>query len=138
MDNFVVKDSGVREEYASGMVRDTQEGKIGYHRVLDGPMFARWASHLSKGAAKYPDNADGTPNWTLANSDAELRRFKQSAFRHFIQWLNGDRDEDHAAAVFFNINAVEYLRDKRDDWLMSWDDDAFNRALNMSDAELAS
>jgi hypothetical protein len=104
---FVVKDSGAREEYASGMVRDTQDGKPDFLLVRSGPMLERWAEHLTKGAAKY-----GLDNWTLASSEEELRRFRSSAARHFEQWLAGDRDEDHAAAVFFNVNASEYVLDK--------------------------
>jgi hypothetical protein len=91
------------------MVRDTAAGKVDFRRVLDGPMLDRWAAHLSKGAVKYPDVGPGVPNWTLAAGPAELDRFKQSAFRHFLQWLRGDVDEDHAAAVFFNINGAEYV-----------------------------
>lgn len=104
---FVVKDSGKRQEFSSGMVRDTQEGKPEYDRVFDGVLIDRLAAHLTKGAAKYPDNEDGTPNWTLANSTAELKRFKKSATRHFRQWLRGDQDEDHFAAVTFNMNSYE-------------------------------
>lgn len=105
---FTVKDSGVREQFDSGMVRDTTEGKTDYALVLDGPMFKRWATHLTKGAIKYAKR-----NWMQANGDAELERFKESALRHFIQWYYGDRDEDHAAAVFFNINGAEYVREQR-------------------------
>ena len=64
--DFVVKDSGARQEFESGMVRDTSFGKVQFHRVNDGPMLKRWAEHLTKGAVKYPDNEDGTPNWTKA------------------------------------------------------------------------
>ncbi len=109
---FVVKDSGERQEFASGMVRDTQTGKPEYIRVFDGPMLDRWAEHLTKGAAKYPDVRPGTANWTLASGAGELERFRASAARHFRQWLRGDTDEDHAAAVFFNINGAEYVREK--------------------------
>ena len=116
MDNekpkFTIKDSGERQNFSSGMVRDTQEDKADFTRVLDGPMFDRWADHLTNGEKKYPDVEPGVPNWTLANGEAELTRFKKSAFRHFRQWLRGDRDEDHAAAVFFNVNGAEYVRDK--------------------------
>jgi hypothetical protein len=112
MDEFVVKDSGERREFESGMVRDTEEGKVDYTRVLDGPMHDRWANHLTKGEVKYPDVAPGVPNWTLAAGEAEYQRFKKSAARHFRQWLRGDRDEDHAAAVFFNINGAEYVRER--------------------------
>ncbi len=107
---FVIKDSGERHQFDSGMVRDTDKGKKQYHRVFEGPMFERWAIHLTAGAAKYPDNEDGSANWTKANGLKECRRFKQSALRHFIQWYNGETDEDHAAAVFFNINGAEYVR----------------------------
>lgn len=110
MVDFVVKDSGERQQFASGMVRDVTTGKIDYRRVLEGPMFDRWAAHLDKGAAKYPDVAPGVANWTLAEGAAELERFKASALRHLVQWLRGDVDEDHAAAVFFNINGAEYVR----------------------------
>jgi hypothetical protein len=109
-DEFVVKDSGERQSFASGMVRDTTAGKTNFLRLFDGPMAERWAAHLTKGAVKYPDVRPGVPNWTLAAGAPEAQRFKESAVRHFVQWLRGDTDEDHAAAVFFNINGYEYVQ----------------------------
>lgn len=105
---FVVKDSGERKEFDSGMVRDVTEGKTDYSLALDGPMFELWAVHLTKGAAKYDKR-----NWMKATGDEERDRFRESALRHFIQWYRGDSDEDHAAAVFFNINGSEYVKGKR-------------------------
>lgn len=105
MGDFVVKDSGSRETYDSGMVRDTVEGKTNWSLVDDGPMLERWADHLTKGAKKYAPR-----NWMKARGIAEYQRFRESAFRHFMQWYRGDLDEDHAAAVFFNINGAEYVR----------------------------
>lgn len=110
---FVVKDSGKRQQFESGMVRDIQEGKIDYSRALDGPMFERWAAHLTRAESKYPDVTPGVPNWTLAAGEEELQRFRKSALRHFIQWWKGQTDEDHAAAVIFNINGAEYVKSKR-------------------------
>jgi len=110
---FVVKDSGERSNFTGGMVRDTDKDKIDYNRVFDGPMLERWAEHLTKGAVKYPDTKPGVPNWTLAEGDEEKVRFKKSAVRHFFQWLDGQMDEDHAAALFFNINGFEYAKDRR-------------------------
>jgi hypothetical protein len=107
---FDVKDSGERAEFASGMVRDTSAGKTEWHRVADGPMLERWAVLLTKAVEKYPDLAAGVPNWTLASNREELERFRASAFRHFMQWFNGETDEDHAAAVMFNINGAEYVK----------------------------
>ena len=104
---FQVKDSGKRQIYKSGMVRDISDNKIDFSLIYDGPMFKRWAEHLTKGSIKY-----NARNWMLANGNEELNRFKQSASRHFYQWMIGEIDEDHASAVFFNINSYEYLRNK--------------------------
>jgi hypothetical protein len=102
---FTIKDSGKREEFSGGMIRDTAEGKINYALVADGPMLKRWAEHLTKGAKKYAKR-----NWMKAEGQEEYERARESAFRHFMQWFNGETDEDHASAVFFNINETEYLK----------------------------
>lgn len=102
---YIIKDSGKRETFDGGMVRDTTEGKTDYLLLRDGPMFERWAEHLRKGALKY-----GKRNWTKAAGQAELERARESAARHFEQWLHGDIDEDHASAVIFNINEVEHVK----------------------------
>jgi hypothetical protein len=94
------------------MVRDTEDGKVDYTTVFNGPMLDRWAAHLTKGAIKYPDLENGQPNWTKAEGMAEYKRFRRSWLRHTRQLVRGDRDEDHAAAIFFNINGMEYVRDK--------------------------
>lgn len=103
---FVVKDSGKRQNYASGMRRDTQEGKPNYN-LIDKDFLYRLAMHLTRGAEKY-----GRENWRLANSREEMLRFQDSAFRHFMQWMNGENDEDHMAAVAFNLSAYEYVKKK--------------------------
>lgn len=107
MAEFTVKDSGKRQQFESGMVRDTTEGKTDFSLALDGPMFVRWAMHLTKGAVKYAKR-----NWMQANGQAEYDRFRESALRHFLQWYKGDTDEDHASAAFFNINGAEYVKEK--------------------------
>ena len=114
MSGFMVKDSGKREEFKGGMVRDTQEGKLDIWRVFVGPLVERLAAHLTKGATKYPDVTPGVPNWTLAAGHEEMVRFKQSAARHFWQWYRGIEDEDHFSACCFNMNGVEYLRAKKE------------------------
>ena len=103
--SFEVKDSGERAKFPSGMQRDTNSGKTLYDLVFDGPMLIRWAEHLTKGARKYEPK-----NWMKAYTEEELLRFRESAIRHFFQWLKGETDEDHAAAVFFNINGVEFVK----------------------------
>ena len=111
-DKFEVKDSGARASLGGGMVRDTEEGKVDYTLIMDGPMYDRWAVHLTRGAIKYAKR-----NWmqiaaaTPEEQVAALERFERSAARHLRQYLAGHRDEDHAAAVFFNLNGAEYVRD---------------------------
>lgn len=102
--SFETKDSGERVQFDSGMVRDVNTGKTLWHLVTSGPMLRRWAELLTRGAEKYTPN-----NWMLASGQTERDRFRESAFRHFMQWYNGETDEDHAAAVFFNINGSEYI-----------------------------
>lgn len=103
---FETKDSGKRVEFESGMRRDVADEKPDY-TLCYLPMLKRWAELMSRGAKKY-----GRCNWQLANSQEELDRFYSSAYRHFIQWLSGETDEDHAAACYFNIAAAEYLKEK--------------------------
>jgi hypothetical protein len=104
---FITKDRGERIEYKSGMRRDTLKGKPDY-TLCYLPMLKRWAALMTRGADKY-----GRRNWELANSPEEMERFKASAFRHMMQWITGeDPEEDHAAAVFFNISAAEMIKNK--------------------------
>lgn len=107
MPEFETLDSGERQEYASGMVRDTQEGKprFGLLRPRGVPyeeqFLTRCAALMTRGIEKY-----GLRNWEKADSEEELERFKESARRHLEQALAGLTDEDHYAAVFFNLLAV--------------------------------
>jgi hypothetical protein len=111
---FETKDSGARQEFESGMVRDIQEDKARYD-LLDMPMLTRWAELMARGAKKY-----GEHNWKKAFSQQELDRFRSSALRHMMQWINNETDEDHAAAVYFNIAGAEMVKRKLKD-ISSWD-----------------
>lgn len=95
-----VKDSGERQEFATGSRRDTQEGKGRF--VLISPIVAeRDARHLENGAKKYGDR-----NWELGQP---LSRFFDSAMRHLNKYLEGHRDEDHLAAARWNIGCVVHI-----------------------------
>lgn len=104
------KDSGQRATFNSGMMRDVEEDKLMFHAVMDGPMFGRWVALLTRGKKKYPDDPEtGEANWTKANSIVEWLRFRKSLFRHFILYFIGCTDEDHGAAIIFNLNGAEYV-----------------------------
>jgi hypothetical protein len=111
MAEFTTKDSGQHAEYASGMRRDTQDGKPRFALMVtklqpyEEQMLTRYAGLLARGADKYEDR-----NWEDGDSEEELERAKDSLLRHTMQLLAGETDEDHAAAVWFNTQAVEYFR----------------------------
>ena len=99
-------DSGKRQDYASGMRRDTNEGKPRYDLIPTMPL-RRLAELYARGAEKYGDS-----NWLLANSEEELQRFKASMLRHLYQAIEGETDEDHWIAVVWNIFAYLTIDEK--------------------------
>jgi hypothetical protein len=103
---YMTKDSGKRVKYPSGFNRDLQDGKPRYDLIYL-PCVKRLAELLQRGAVKYGEN-----NWKLAKTEEEFNRFKASAFRHFYQYMNNENDEDHMAAVTFNLFAMEYMKDE--------------------------
>lgn len=113
MSEYTTKDSGCREKWDSGMQRDTQEGKARFDLLVpegvpyQAQLLTRWAELMERGARKYDAR-----NWEQANSRSELDRAKSSAFRHFMQWLTDEVDEDHAAAVLFNLMVAETVKYK--------------------------
>ena len=104
---YAIKDCGQRQSFSSGMVRDAVTDKVNVALAFDGPMLLRWARHLTLSAVKYTKR-----NWMMASGPEEFERFRESAARHFEQWMHGETDEDHAAAVLFNINGAEYVTDR--------------------------
>ena len=110
---FITKDSGKRQSWDSGMVRDTNEGKTDFtYLVMPGVPYEDQPLHrlmglYMRGAEKYSRD-----NWTKANSPEELQRFKESAFRHWMMYLSGDREEDHLAAFIWNGFCIMYLEQK--------------------------
>jgi hypothetical protein len=112
---FETKDSGVRAEFDSGMVRDTDRGKARFELLLplgvpySEQFITRVAELMARGAEKYDSR-----NWEQAQGEEEMERFKSSALRHLLQWAAGETDEDHAAAVVFNLLGHETTKWKRE------------------------
>jgi len=85
-----VKDSGERQEFYTGAVRDREVGK-GRFDLLPAYALTRLAKHYENGAKKYCDR-----NW---EKGMPLSRYLDSAMRHLVKYLGGSREEDHLAAV---------------------------------------
>ncbi len=103
---FEIKDSGERKVFSTGMQRDSGQKTLRPDLIWQ-PGLIRLAEHMGKGAIKYSER-----NWEKASTQEELDRFKASAFRHFMQWFRGDRDEDHMSGTIFNIFGAEMVMEK--------------------------
>lgn len=93
MKEFKVKDSGNRQEFSTGAVRDTSLGKS-RPDLIHPYVKERLGQHMRKGADKYNDW-----NWTKG---IPMSRFLESLERHLMQFQLGETDEDHLGAIMFN------------------------------------
>lgn len=91
---FTIKDSGSRQKFETGAVRDIQEGKGRFDLIPAYPI-RRLAQHYSSGCKKY-----GARNW---EKGLPLMRYMDSADRHLNLLKAGDLSEDHAIAVVWNL-----------------------------------
>lgn len=109
---YLTKDSGNREEFSSGAVRDTQDDKPRYD-LIPPKGLKRVAELYARGATKYADH-----NWRKGMPSS---RFMASMMRHSEQYRAGDRDEDHLAGVIFNALAlIEFEGTEWDDLSTLW------------------
>ena len=99
---YTVKDSGSREEFTTGSVRDTRVGKGRFDLI---PPYAErlLALHFEAGASKYGDN-----NWLKGQP---LMRYVDSLRRHMNEVLTGKMDEDHMVSVIWNAIALVETRE---------------------------
>ena len=103
MDYDEVKDSGERQEFATGSVRDPGTGK-GRYDLISPIGLRRLARHYENGARKYTDR-----NW---EKGMPVSRCLDSAIRHLYSYLGGSRDEDHLAAAAWNaFAAMHYIEE---------------------------
>jgi hypothetical protein len=100
---YEVKQDGPVATRPSGMMKE-DAGKPQPTLIPTGFLW-RLSRHMSAGAKKY-----GRNNWKLGNSAKELDDFRDAAFRHFLAWLDDEEDEDHLAAVSFNMWAADHVR----------------------------
>jgi hypothetical protein len=93
-DSIALPDSGERQLFDSGAVRDTASGKP--RPDLISPFFVeRLGRHLGLGAEKYAP-------WNWAKGIPNSRCFA-SLMRHLTQFAQGDESEDHLAAAACNL-----------------------------------
>lgn len=91
---FELKDSGNRQTFSTGSVRDAQTGKGAFELV---PMFAIWlvSTVYEKGARKY-----SARNWEKGQP---LSQYIKSAQNHLSKHMMGLRDEPHISMAVWNL-----------------------------------
>jgi len=98
----ILKDSGKRQEFTTGAVRDLGEGK-GRYDLISPLALKRLALVHEKGAIKYGDH-----NW---EKGIPIKRCLESGIRHAYQYLEGLRDEDHLAQAMWNFAAAIHIEE---------------------------
>lgn len=94
MTKQALKDSGKREDFSTGSVRDKQEGKGAFHLV---PMFVTWllGCVYEDGAIKY-----ACRNWEKGQP---LSQYLKSCMNHISKHMMGMRDEPHILQAIWNL-----------------------------------
>jgi len=111
----MTKDSGNRRTFETGAVRDRAKGK-GRYDLLSPIAIDRLAKLYERGGEKYDPR-----NW---EKGMPLSQFVDSGLRHFFNYLEGKREEDHLAAVMWNSAGAIYTEEmiKRKLLPISFDD----------------
>lgn len=126
---YTLKDSGKRDEYPTGAVRDRREGK-GRFDLLPLAGIRRLAQVFERGCNKY-----GERNW---EKGMPVSRYLDSAIRHTLQYLDGHVDEDHLGQAAWNLIAALSTEEWIDEGRLSRDLLPESRRLYVNEADHAS
>ena len=97
--------SGKQQQFDSGAVRDTHEGKGRYDLIPAGALKAV-AIRYQQGAEAY-----GERNW---EKGMPVGRLIDSAIRHLYAHLSGCRKEDHLSAAAWNALGAHEMQSRED------------------------
>lgn len=97
MTTSAFKDSGQRQDFGTGAVRDTQVGKGRFDLVP--PFSVMFLSRIYEtGCLKY-----GNRNW---EKGIPIARYLDSAQRHIAKYQAGLRDEPHLSMALWNVSCA--------------------------------
>lgn len=111
MKDYELADGGNRQQFESGAMREPEDGKLRYDLVSPVAL-RRLALNMTKGAEKY-----GPHNW---NKGMPTSRMLSAAMRHLELAREGNKDEDHWAALVFNIFGIMHFEGTEWDDLHEW------------------
>lgn len=95
-------DSGHRKTFATGSQRDAPDGK-GRYDLVSPLALRRLALVLERGAAKY-----AARNWEKGQP---MSQYLNSATRHIMQYIAGQRDEDHLGQAMWNLHSAVHTEE---------------------------
>lgn len=99
---FTIKDSGQRRDFNTGAKRDIDDDKPRYD-LIPPTALRRVAIHYGNGAKKYDEH-----NWVKG---IPVSRCIGSLLRHVFQFIAGETDEDHGAAIIFNVMCIMHYQE---------------------------
>ena len=94
---MTIKDSGHREHFDTGAVRDIRTGK-GRFDLLPWYTIRQLSRHFEAGCQKYGDR-----NW---EKGIPTGKYLDSAFRHLAEFALGHTDEAHLNAAIWNLHCL--------------------------------
>lgn len=113
---------GMLEDFISGNVSECEHYTslellvrecllIEYAESIESPDYADIVTRL---AILYTNGAQvhGKWNWASVSNQEVIDSCIQSAERHLYKWVALETDEDHLAALIWNLYAIEYHRNK--------------------------
>jgi transcriptional regulator with XRE-family HTH domain len=98
-----INDGGTRVSFDSGAIREGRVGK-GRYDLLTPVGLRRLAEWYELGAKKYDDR-----NW---EKGLPISGCMESAMRHWVKYMDGQTDEDHLAAIAWNVFSVMHFEEK--------------------------
>lgn len=99
-------DNKIKELQKDGVKKDNLESKVDFS-LIPYSVLERVAWQFTRGAAKY-----GKDNWKKATMPQAEVLFKPAELRHTLKHVDGQEDEDHAAAAITNIIMYEWHKEK--------------------------
>lgn len=92
-------------QFATGAVRDSEDGKEDYIETISWTAFARYAAYMTSKKTKY-----GQGNF---KKGIPIEAYEKSLVRHLQKYLANkyeggqtERDEDHLSAILFNVFGI--------------------------------
>lgn len=106
MKRYLINNDNKIKEMEGGLKKDNLEAKVRFDLIPYSILY-RIAMQFTNGAKKYGEN-----NWKKAKDMEQANIFMQAGDRHTLKWVDGQDDEDHAAAAITNIIMYEWHKEK--------------------------